>query len=127
MIVRHHISYLHYGAIDPVHSLLDLTFDRVPIRPPLGKLIHLLGRKDTFIPIRISNDSSELLGTHVLALPIQRTTAINEVDLAEFAQSDKVRYQRLLVQRRDEGRVVVDITVINPSAPRPSITRWSAC
>ena len=58
-----------------------MTFDRVPIRSPLGEFVNLFGGKNAFVSIRVCDDSGELLGAHVLSLPVQWPATVDEVDL----------------------------------------------
>ncbi|KUI56759.1 hypothetical protein VP1G_10881 [Cytospora mali] len=77
----------------PLHIPLDL----VPVRPPLGKLIHLLGPEDAAEAVPIRNNDG-----HVLGVP-----RVDEVDLAQLAQGLEVGQQ----VRVPEGLDVIEVEI----------------
>lgn len=58
-----------------------MTFDRVPVRSPLGEFVNFFGGEDTFIAVRVRDDGGELFGAHVLSFFVKWSTAVDEVDL----------------------------------------------
>ena len=57
---KHHITS-HNSTPNPIHSPLHIRPHKIPIRPTLRKLINLLRRENTPIPLSIRENSREFL------------------------------------------------------------------